>query len=396
MNIPQFAWISGRARYNALWSALLLVQACATTRSSQTAQTTRWPLPASIADTIYSDRLAPGVFVHHLVRNSGPQRVHVIDIDRAACVSLRAVKGAAIAVGRTTPSDLLRSVPAADIPLAAVNADFFLFTPPGVPVGAFVSEGRVFSGPVARPVFALDAMSNPSIATLTVHGTITSSRNTLPLTTWNRPTSTALGVVDNAWGQPLDSVSRSSAMMLVPLPNNRYRIAVLPASHTGQAFADTMMLVGSARASLVEGDTVRIDVALLPGTPYNAVGGFPLLVRDSVIVPSVDTDGAAGFRGVNPRTAVGYADNGRRVLLVVFDGRQPGVSVGTTTRETAAFMRDLGASEALNLDGGGSTALVVRDVVTGQVRVVNKPSDAAGERRVGNALVVLGVCDSAH
>lgn len=115
-------------------------------------------------------------------------------------------------------------------------------------------------------------------------------------------------------------------------------------------------------------------------------------MRDSAIVATVDTDGAASFRGVNPRTAAGFSSNRRRLLLVVIDGRQAGYSVGTTIRETAAIMRDLGARDAVNLDGGGSSALVVRDASTGTIRVMNKPSDAVGERPVGDALAITGRC----
>jgi hypothetical protein len=353
-------------------------------------------MPRAVADSITTQRLAPGVWLHRLVRTSGPLRAYVLDIDRSACVSVRALKGASTAVGRTTTSELLRSVPASDMPLAAVNADFFLFAPPGVPVGALVTEGRLLAGPIERPVLAFDATSRPFIGALTVRGTIASSRARIPIATWNRPSSSAIGIVDAAWGQSLDSLSRPGARMLVPVAARRYRIAALPRAHDGMARADTMMLVGSARASLLDGDTVVVETTLAPTMPVNAVGGFPLLVHDSVIVSNIDSAGSAGFRGVNPRTAAGYAHNGRRVLLVVIDGRQAGVSVGTTTRETAALLRDLGAREAINLDGGGSTAMVVRNTSTGEVRVVNKPSDAVGERPVADALAVLGVCRSAE
>ena len=77
---------------------------------------------------------------------------------------------------------------------------------------------------------------------------------------------------------------------------------------------------------------------------------------------------------------------------MVIDGRQPTWSVGTTATETADVLAALGAEEALNLDGGGSSALVVRDVRTGAVQVMNRPSDATGERAVGNALVVMDQC----
>ena len=122
------------------------------------------------------------------------------------------------------------------------------------------------------------------------------------------------------------------------------------------------------------------------------MGGFPVLVRDSLEVPGLDSAGAANFAPVrHPRTIVGVAARGRRLLLITVDGRQPGHSAGTTNRESAAIALALGATEAINLDGGGSTAMAVAryrgDSVT--VDVVNKPSDPAGERPVGNALVIV-------
>ena len=84
---------------------------------------------------------------------------------------------------------------------------------------------------------------------------------------------------------------------------------------------------------------------------------------------------------------VGIASRGRRLLLITIDGRQAGYSAGTTNRESARVALELGATEAINLDGGGSTAMVVARG-DGRFDVVNKPSDAQGERAVGNALVV--------
>ena len=72
-----------------------------------------------------------------------------------------------------------------------------------------------------------------------------------------------------------------------------------------------------------------------------------------------------------------------RLILVTVDGRRPGWSAGVTLAEAARLMRSLGARDALNLDGGGSSAMTVRG------RVVSRPSDAGGERPVSDALVVL-------
>jgi hypothetical protein len=84
----------------------------------------------------------------------------------------------------------------------------------------------------------------------------------------------------------------------------------------------------------------------------------------------------------NPRTAAGIRHDGT-LLLVTVDGNQPGYSIGTSIRETARLMEYFGSQEAINLDGGGSTTMVVRGEIQGQ------PSDATGERPIGDALVLL-------
>lgn len=143
-------------------------------------------------------------------------------------------------------------------------------------------------------------------------------------------------------------------------------------------------------------DTALARVSLTPFHPLEAVGGRPVLVRDSVVGDAVDTEGGPGFAtGRHPRTAVGFADDGKRLLLVVVDGRQKPYSDGMTLRELATLMRALGAREALNLDGGGSTALVFADPDSARaLRVANRPSDPTGERAVGNALAVVRSCES--
>jgi exopolysaccharide biosynthesis protein len=138
--------------------------------------------------------------------------------------------------------------------------------------------------------------------------------------------------------------------------------------------------------------TAQVEVRLLPFHPREAVGGFPVLVRDSVEAAGLDSAGAATFGPVrHPRTIVAFASRGRRLMLVTVDGRQPGYSVGMTLREAAGLALDLGATDAINLDGGGSTAMVVRRGSSGTARyeVVNRPSDPQGERPVGNALAVV-------
>src|SRR5690606_6868241 len=114
-----------------------------------------------------------------------------------------------------------------------------------------------------------------------------------------------------------------------------------------------------------------------------AVGGNTILLRGGDFALDIEEGVSPAFgERRHPRTAVGFADGGRRMLWLVVAGRQEPYSAGMSLREVATLLRDLGAEEALNLDGGGSSALVVRG------RVVNRPSDATGERPVGNALLL--------
>jgi hypothetical protein len=142
------------------------------------------------------------------------------------------------------------------------------------------------------------------------------------------------------------------------------------------------------------GDVSENDggLRLTPLHPLEAVGGRPVLARDSTVLPQVDSGAASFSTSRHPRTAAGIARGGRRLLLVTVDGRQS-YSDGMTLRELANVMLALGARAAINLDGGGSTAMVVKSPATGRLTVANRPSDQSGERAVGNALAVVRGCN---
>ncbi len=359
-----------------------------------------WQIRPGVADQVSTQRLAPSVVLHTLSHRTGPWRASVLDIDLAGCVSVRSVKGSRTAVGRTTTSALLTGLPASTQPIGAVNADFFIFTPPGVPSGAQVENGRVIAGPGpgGRPVFGMDSTGKPFISVARVSGTVSGSRGDVPLVNWNRPSRSGWSVVDASWGAPLDTALLQHDMWrLVPArggaPARRY---VLARTRSLQPpTGDTLYLVGGrdgtgANARLVDGDTVTVSMTFGAARPREVVGGLPILVTDSLVQDSVDVAGTESFRGLNPRTAVGIAERGRRLLLVVVDGRQR-ASAGMTVRQTADLMRALGAHDAVNLDGGGSSAMAITE--RGRARVVTRPSDAGGERAVGNALAVVGTCE---
>ncbi len=105
-----------------------------------------------------------------------------------------------------------------------------------------------------------------------------------------------------------------------------------------------------------------------PARPYNALSGDPMLVTGGNPIPDLDNV------ELHPRTAIGYGRNGRYLYMVVVDGRQPLYSEGITLKELANLMVSLGAQYAMNLDGGGSSTMVVEGP-DGRPRILNSPID---------------------
>lgn len=109
-------------------------------------------------------------------------------------------------------------------------------------------------------------------------------------------------------------------------------------------------------------------------------GGCPMLLQGGKIL---ETQGLLDhLPNREPRTAIGYNSDGTKVVLVVVDGRQPGVSVGVPSKDLAAILLNLGCTEALNFDGGGSSTLYVKEL-----GVINTPSEGS-LRAVKNGLFI--------
>lgn len=109
-------------------------------------------------------------------------------------------------------------------------------------------------------------------------------------------------------------------------------------------------------------------------------GGCPMLLQNGKIL---ETQGLLDhLPNREPRTAIGYNSDGTQIILLVVDGRQPGVSVGVPSKDLAAIMHNLGCVEALNFDGGGSSTLYVKEL-----GVRNIPSEG-NLRAVKNGLFI--------
>lgn len=113
-----------------------------------------------------------------------------------------------------------------------------------------------------------------------------------------------------------------------------------------------------------------------PADDWDVVGGNTLLVKDG-------QDVAPPSKTPNPRTVVGLDATGTKLILLVVDGRKPGIARGMGYHELAQEMLRLGCRQALNLDGGGSSVMAVRE--NGAMKILNQPTDGR-ERAVADVL----------
>lgn len=331
----------------------------------------------------------------------GPNVGSLLVIDRrVAGISIESTLPTESLRGRETTSSLARREGA----VAAVNGDFF--TADGRPVHAFATAGRLLMAPgLVENSYALDS-TRPDrwyLGTPWIHQTLTVGDEVVPIARTNdgQPTPHEIGMfTPEANGDPAPP-GNACAVRLRPtgaptidgtgasVQSHQVLASSCGASPMAVGEGEVVLATPSdgGHAALLQsveaGDTVTTGWKLHPDWPgvTDSTGGNPLLVVDREVTEELRTATGGNYSQRAPRTGIGFLPDGRMLLLAV-DGRQPGYSVGMTLREFAEAFVALGAVGAINLDGGGSTAMVVDGVLT------NRPSDEGGERPVGTALLI--------
>jgi exopolysaccharide biosynthesis protein len=145
---------------------------------------------------------------------------------------------------------------------------------------------------------------------------------------------------------------------------------------------------GSQLSIVRSTDYVQSITSRMSGFPkwkmQTAIGGGPVLIqKGSVSITNYDE---AMFTGKaiddkHPRTAMGYTKDNKLIILVV-QGRFPGIAEGASLNHLAKILLDIGCVEALNLDGGGSSCLLINGKQT------IKPSDKEGQRPVPAVFII--------
>jgi hypothetical protein len=387
-------------RSRLLISVILILLLCANGVLHAQEVSTR---PFELTSNQSSEFIAPGIEHLQFTRGfkseteaTGPWFINMLRIDLSKA-RLQMVHAMDEAVGLETVSSIAARYGA----LAAVNSGFFRVngTYRGESVGLQVLNGKLLSEPnnARAAVGLIDGPNTQQIifGHLKFSGQLISRGSSHDINGLNRPRDENELVIFTPEFHRT-TLTNPNGLEIIVRHDRISEVRDLKGSSLIPADGFVVSAAGSARdwalKNLKVGAVIRFQTDLSPieldqATAWrkagNIIGGGPQLIRKSQIditnaaekiLPAFVNDG-------HPRTAIAQLNSGQ-LLLVTVDGRQPGESIGISLTMLSDLLLEFGAVAAVNLDGGGSTTMVIKN------KVVNKPSDVTGERPISDAILV--------
>jgi len=357
--------------------------------------------PAIIfAEIINTIPVGPGVMYYHDYLEEGPWHLYILQVDlENEWIQIETAKADDNIAGFEKPSSMAKRNDYDDHKIVgATNGDFYN-TSTGVPINAQVLQGELLRLPITREAFGITDNKEPFEGIFSYSGFVWGKDDTLSaihgvnedresnyLVLYNKYIGSKTGT--NEWGAEIiaeyvnDPMINDTVYLKIVAKDS-----ILESGHGNNTIPSNGVVLsghGVSRdflnAATFVGDTIKMVLKLSPETRRirELIGGGPSMIRNgSVTVPS-----GSFSSDRHPRTAIGFSQDSTKLYLFVVDGRQTGFSIGMSLYELADYMMERGVYHGINFDGGGSSAMVVRN------SVMNSPSDGV-ERSVSNALMIV-------
>jgi exopolysaccharide biosynthesis protein len=301
----------------------------------------------------------------------------------------------------TNPDDLktlatVKSLAYAKNAVASINASFFdsAGNGTGYPIGPLVQSGKIINASNyfnknSNNFSSFSIENNRNIlynywrSEITIKNSKGQSVNIERYNSISTGKYSNLAVVDCYWGNITPGVSEQcpDPVEMVVINNNvvqiRKSMPGVTIPENGYVLVTSQKEWEKISGIFKTGEKAEMNITTVPAweNMKMSVSGGSILVKDGAI-PSTFSFGPSYISDINPRTAIGSTMNGSKIILVTVDGRQNS-SIGMTQTEIAELMLELGCYNALNLDGGGSSTMVVRKPGIEELIVVNNPSDGS-------------------
>ncbi len=360
-------------------------------------------------DTLIFRHLAgPGVYAAKYDIPAMPLKISVVEMDLTnPYVMMETCLGGEKSVASETPVNMaIRNNRPGHEVIGAVNADFFMTSPTnevGLPLSGQVRNDELVLSGHNRACLALDNDKHPYIDRLTFTGRVTCGETSFALNLVNRMRYAYEGIAANqsflftrSYGPVTYDASNSGKMVLLrpagdPFKWNANGVEHCVVESVFDAQGSTTIPDGKAILWL-KGTYANYAASLNPGDELDISFSFTLnngpqdvninqLVGGSNHIIMQNGQFMEDWAERHPRTAVGFNADSTRLFFIVVDGRHL-TSTGVTLREIKGIFDALGVVTAVNLDGGGSSCILVND------EVMNHPSDGS-VRAVGNGCLFV-------
>lgn len=351
-------------------------------------------------DTLENKVVGPGVTYIKLDVPTVPWKIDILKVEVFnPFIKVETVKSLdKLGAGREKTSAMsLRKNAVGHWSVGAINADFFDLAT-GTPNNIQVVNGELLRKERPDyPVVGFDSSDHYSISKPAFTSKLILNDTSFTINGINEARGAGqINIYNSYFGNSTGTNNSGSEFILYPI--NRWHVNDTVYArvdsvriNTGSTVLPSAAMIISAEgaqanylnANLKKNDTVKILVNVLPGIKkaVEMLGGHPIIVTNGAVAPLNASDPFVTTR--HPRTVIGFSADSSIMYLVTVDGRQVLYSRGMDLYELAQLMIDIGAHNAMNFDGGGSTTMVVRN------EVVNSPSDPEGERTVANSLLVV-------
>ncbi|MGB4437693.1 MAG: phosphodiester glycosidase family protein [Sedimentibacter sp.] len=357
---------------------------------------------SAYADSLYTvydlseeTRLSTGITYERIEKytSSGWMNINVIRADLTdKYTEVNPIKSENGVSNRTPLSSMIKSSGA----VAAVNGDFFYMGDPTYTYGALIADGNLITSPLpysdGYPTVSrlLDGTVNISVwnPKITLYSSDSTAFNVVVM---NKTSSLDWGptILTTDWNATSPGYKNKDIVEIVVVEGTVSEVrknqpsTIIPANGyvIASSNATTMdqMLVSFMAGQPV---TLNIELDYSPENVEWAFGSLNYLVKDGQL-----NDVSDQVLGTNPRTAIGYSKDNSEMIMVTIDGRNKNY-VGVKQTELAQIMLDLGAYNAVNMDGGGSTTMGVDFLKNSNITVVNIPSDGR-ERKIASGVGVF-------
>lgn len=310
--------------------------------------------------------------------NSRPVKINVVEVNRQLNSNIKMMPEMASSfslAGKKT----IKTIAQKNNSIAAVNCTYFK-PQTGVPLGMLMKDGEILTGPIYNRVAMGISEDGFKMSRMEIDGKVYSKNISIKLDNINQPRMLATYVIayTHQWGKMAPVVPKYGIQIAIENGKvTNYSTQPIEIPENGYVISGPAKIL----EEIINEKNIKVEIKTIPDWEdvNQIVSGGPYLLKDGEIYIDTKEEKLTAITGKNPRTAIGYTEDGNLILITI-DGREES-SVGMTLGELAWFLKSIGAYEAMNLDGGGSSVMYVNG------NVVNAPAQKGGIA-ISNAFVI--------